>query len=245
MPQIEKMKKFLLSALTVGVLAGFGGHACAAEDRSDIKVGGHITPGACDIEISGGGMFDYGDMTVASLTAVNPDAQNKPTQLGKKSLDFTMSCDNKVRVAFTMVDARSGSHSSDTTGTTLFGTAPPSPNVRYKLGLGLADNKGKIGMYAVGFVDGLTVDGQDASIIVDDGTGVWKARPDVGPSGLFARDASRRLGALIDGDSITNGPSLGKEYAGKLSVDVVLTKLSALSKDFELDGLATMEIRYL
>lgn len=203
----------------------------------DVKVIGTITPGACKITLSGGGVVDYGAIMLSSLRR---DALN---QLDNKQLDFAITCESPAKIALTGIDGRPGTAAGTENGSS--GGAAKTPNGiddrngEYVVGLGLDGNK-KIGGYTISIsntvADNVNVDGIFKQGESEDWS-AWKMLPLYSNSKLYGSVAKK--GKLQ--------PVAFTTLAGKLNVQAYLNKTSELNltKPIKLDGLTTVELVYL
>jgi hypothetical protein len=134
----------LLSITTLPVLAA---------SSIDIKVVGTITPAACEPELSGSGIIDYGVIKPNTLSPTNY------TKLDAKQLDFTITCDALAKIALTTSNGRIGSVAGTTESIHGYARLPPglfifNSSAVYVAGLGLAPNGQKIGGYGLRIVPG-------------------------------------------------------------------------------------------
>lgn len=115
------MKQLLSGLVAVVVLAG--NSTVHAASSVDLTVKGLITPAACTPALSGGGVVDYGKISVQDL---NPSGY---TWLPEARLQLTVVCDAQTLMAINSTDNRAG---------TSWGTL---------YGLGLASTGTRIGGY--------------------------------------------------------------------------------------------------
>lgn len=94
-----------------------------AASTSDLSVKGSITPSACEPLISGGGVVDFGKISVGSLNA------DQFTALPNQSLHLSVRCEGATFFTLNTVDNRAGT----------------SANHDYWHGLGMTPNNEKIG----------------------------------------------------------------------------------------------------
>jgi hypothetical protein len=206
----------------------------------DVRVIGTITPTACTPTVSGGGTVDYG--------SINPSTLEKDTftVLPEKELDFAIACDAPAKVAVTLVSQR-GASALNTDGTlstlavnnSLFGGADTSGTA----GLGLDGTKG-IGGYGIRLAQGtVTADGLAVDSIEANGNTTAWSKATTGS--LINTDASVRYASWATAG--TTVPVAFTNLAGKLGVQAYINKASELnlSQPVALDGMATIELRYL
>lgn len=213
-----KFKKIALGTL----LCVAAGNALAS--TADFRIIGTFLPGSCLPTFAASGVVDYGNIATSDL---NPTT---PTPLGTRSIAYTISCDAPIEIATTLTDNRQGS-ASDVAAT------------HYGLG-----RKGTVntGFYTVAQLPGSASAGDtNGTAIVDlierDGTtGAWSAVT----TGFQAGDGTRQQAYAPTG---TLTPGAFQEYAGALQVSASIARADSLdlATEIALDGLATLEVRYL
>ncbi|HIE9359433.1 TPA: DUF1120 domain-containing protein [Klebsiella quasipneumoniae subsp. similipneumoniae] len=224
--------KSVLNITAAALLTLICGQVRAADDNLDIKVTGEIIPPACVPTISGGATFDFGTMPAARV------AKDDFTLLPEKSLSFSVVCSSPTKVAFKTVDARAGSAVVPTGK--IVGRVP-AENLNL-LGLGLADSTG-IGAYEMNVSNqGLTVDGVSGYVGIrsaDNGSS-WE----IGPINCLWFDPQYTTAVALTG---TSTPVAFTTLTGSLNLAAALNKGSALdlTREIDLDGLATIQLVYL
>ncbi|WP_244306271.1 DUF1120 domain-containing protein [Paraburkholderia lacunae] len=221
-----------MKKITRLVMAGAVAVACSSAfaDSFDIKVSGVIKPAACTPTLAGGGTFDYGNIGTAAL---NPTAL---TLLDVKSDTLTITCDAVARVALKGADNRAGTGAF--TSTVAFFGLNVDANLQY--GLGTASGK-NIGSYAFRFKPGtFTADGTKVDSIYSTNAGSsWTSS-----SGFLASNGSQIQSWAKTGLTV---PVAAKVFTGTLELQAAIDKTSNLdmSKEIDLDGLATVSLVYL
>jgi type 1 fimbria pilin len=235
------MKKTLLAA-SLAATTLFTATSAFAVDSVELKVIGTISPVACTPTLSGGGSIDYGDMKASSL------AQDDYTVLDEKTLDFSIACDGKAKVAMKVVNGRldtlAGSTENALSGAGAVPTGVTLTTGDAAYGLGLAGSA-KIGGYGIALsapkADGTAVDSiyksADASVTT------WTK----GATKSSLTTSTDELTLTSWATTGTLVPIALKALAGTLSVQAYINKASALdmTKPTKLDGLATLELVYL
>ncbi len=214
-------------------VAGAIALACSSvfAESFDITVKGVVKPAACTPTLAGGGTFDYGNIGSAALS---PTA---PTALEVKSDSLTITCDALARVALKGADNRAGTVAFNSSLTML--GVNWTPDNMY--GLGVASGK-NIGSYAFRFKSGTPqADGVSAALInSSDNGGSWSSSNTgyMSPNGVVIQSWAR---------SGTTVPVAAKVFTGTIEVQAVIDKTSNLdmSKQIDLDGLATVSLVYL
>ena len=195
-----------------------------AASSVDLTVKGVVTPTACDPQLSGGGLIDYGKMSQQDLNL------ETSTRLPIKHLQVSIACTAPSRFALRMRDNRED-------------TATVNSEIYYGLGL---DNSGnRLGLYSMTFDPRNTL--VDSTVTVygtESTTGglAWRTANlnpiDIGANsylGFTARQGS------------TAGPSAIQELISTVKVQAVIDARQNLdlSTDTLLDGSATLEVIYL
>ncbi|CAI0770467.1 DUF1120 domain-containing protein [Serratia quinivorans] len=234
------MKKTLLATL-LAAGAVFCASSAFAADSVDLKVIGTITPVACTPTLSGGGTVDYGTIKADTLKA---DAY---TVLPIKSLDFSITCDGRTKVAVQAINGRIGSVAGVTEGVTGGAVTPVAfPDLHGStgaVGLGL-DGVAKIGGYGLTInPTSITADSIAVDAITWSGAGstAWTKST---TGSIYNNVLGRRLSWAATGTLI---PVTFKNMAAKLDVQAFINKTSELdiTKPIKLDGLTTLELIYL
>ncbi|KZQ00375.1 hypothetical protein A3N42_19295 [Klebsiella aerogenes] len=224
------MKKPLKLA-SAALLAVIAGHAMAADDNVDVKVTGQIVPPACVPAVSGGAVFDYGTIKAGSLK------KDDFNVLSKKELNFSLTCNYPMKVAFISTDGRVGTVVS---GGGSMGIKDSDTSKFF--GLGQVDGK-NIGNYAMGISNtGLQIDGETGFVGIqskDNGT-TWTA-------GDFK-------GIWMDQQYIssiaktgTTEPVAFTTMNGQIITQPVINKAAELdlTKIINLDGQVSVQVIYL
>ncbi|WP_343583809.1 DUF1120 domain-containing protein [Herbaspirillum sp.] len=201
-----------------------------AGPSTELKVVGVIKPVACTPTIGNGtAVVDYGTITAGSLAA----GQNKV--LDPMEVPFTISCEAPVKMAVTAIDNRA---SSKVTG--LASRVSASATETGMFGLGSASGK-NIGAFHFTMKQGsFTGDG----VSVDTIGSINSATPSWSKSGNGGMSTDRMLSWAPAG---TTTPGSYKLISGTIGVTAVLNKPENLSltQDINLDGSATIEVKYL
>ncbi|MCU1740357.1 MULTISPECIES: DUF1120 domain-containing protein [unclassified Pseudomonas] len=215
----------LVSGLAIGaLLAALGGNANAA----DLLVKGTIVPASCTLSLHNGGVVDFGKIRAADL------GLNAYTALQPRGVPFAVNCDGGTRVGVKALDNRS---SSKIPGILQSALGPDYSDV-YNYGLGTTAGGQRIGGYALSVTDSVA-DFPLVNTIVSTNNGLnW----------------NRGNGALGQYQNIMSWsgflathPASVQRVSGTLEVKAVINKTSDLdvTQELYLDGLATLELRYL
>lgn len=106
----------------------------SAASSTDLTVKGLITPNACDLTISKGGIFDLGKISVNDLN------EDLPTSVGRADFQLDVTCDEKSLIALNVVDNQSGTSTTSRA-----------------LGLGLINGNQKIGYASMQFIPSMPI----------------------------------------------------------------------------------------
>lgn len=196
-----------------------------AQSTTELSVRGNITPASCTPALSGGGVVDFGRISVQDLSRTNR------TRLKAQPIGLTLTCEAATRYALRMKDNREG-------------TALVNSGIYYGLGLDKSGNK--IGLYEVQFDPQRTHADEISQVYITDST--------TGGQGWDAADLKiDRIGSnnMLMGFSDTLGSSAGpvaiRDLTSTLMVEVVLAPTQELdtSDEIEFDGEGTLEVVYL
>ena len=197
--------------------------AVATGRSREITLRASLVPAACNVELSNGGLVDFGRLSINDL---NPD---KGTRLPPKDLTLRVGCDAPAQFALVMHDNRSGS-------------ATVNSEIYY--GLGLDNRSNKIGLYS------LNVDPANASadsfarLYRTDSTtqGVAWSTSSSNPIPI----ARKSYLGFTDSAASTAGPASIQNLTTTVTVDAVIAPTANLdlSTAVHLDGSGTIEILY-
>ena len=141
------------TSITLITLAWLSGAWPAqAASTVDLGVSGRITPSACEVGLSNGGLYDLGKVASRDLNA------DQTTPLPIHRLQLTISCEALTLVALEPRDNRLGSG---------YGVDQP-----YKFGLGLTHNNQKLGYMTLRLL-AIVADGRDMQPIAKTGEATW------------------------------------------------------------------------
>jgi len=207
-----------LLALALAGSSAFGPTAFA--QSADMSVTGKIFPGACVVNLGGGGIADLGDIRVDSLNA------DTTTVLAPVVLPITVACDAEVRFAFQGED-----------------NASESSAVPYRYGLGLTSADEKIGSANLLVAD-VTVDGVPGfGTHSNDSGATWN---ESNGGGNFTLSMTDLLGFAKE-SAIDTGPAPIQGLQGSLKVVAEIQPTDALTtiEDIQVSGSATVNLVYL
>ena len=206
------------------LLVALGVNANAA----DLLVKGTIVPASCTLSLHNGGVVDFGRIRAAELSA------NAYTRLQPRGVPFTVNCDGGTRVGVKTLDNRSSSKVPGILQTAL----GPGYTDAYNYGLGTTAVGQRIGGYALSVTDSVA-DFPLVNTIVSTNNGLSWTRGN-GALGQYQNIMS------WSGFFATH-PASVQRVSGTLEVQPVINKTSELdvTQELYLDGLATLELRYL
>lgn len=197
--------------------------AVATGRSREITLRASFAPAACNVELSNGGLVDFGRLSKNDL---NPD---RNTRLPPKDLTLRVGCDAPTQFALVMHDNRSG-------------TATVNSEIYY--GLGLDNRSNKIGLYS------LNVDPANASadsfarVYRTDSTtqGVAWSTSSSNPIPI----ARKSYLGFTDSAASTAGAASIQNLTTTVTVDAVIAPTASLdlSTAVHLDGSATIEMLY-
>lgn len=219
------MKKLCL--LSAGLLLSLTGlHAQAA----DLSVKGTIAPVSCSFTITHS-VFDYGRIDPGSLS------QTRYTQLAKKTTPYAIKCAGNVKttVAIRALDNRASSRIPGL----MLGVMGNNYKDLYNFGLGTTSQGQKIGGYVLHLRNSIA-DGVAVGIVGSESNGAYWHTNSTQAVGHTSNLTAWRAGN-------TYAPIKLNTVAGQIEVWPVINKTSELSmsNQINLDGQATLELRYL
>ncbi|CAI1574170.1 DUF1120 domain-containing protein [Serratia proteamaculans] len=233
------MKKTLL-ATTLATITLISASSAFAADTVDLSVGGTIAPVACVPTLSSSGTLDYGDIKAGTLKT------DEYTLLPVKTLDFSMTCDGKTKVAVSAVNGRPGTAAGATNDGANGGYAIIPPIIGSNIpvaGLGLTGTA-KIGGYTLK-INSIAEKTQPNSFGI--------TRPLLSASwrtlGLNTTmyAVSTQIQFSVGTNYSTKIPVAVKTLTAMIDVQSYINKASALNitQPIKLDGLTTLELTYL
>lgn len=209
--------KTLISKAVVGALLFAGASAAMAASSAQLKLTGSIMPGSCNVVLAGGGQLSLGAVPASDLSAI------AASDLAPQTITYVINCTAPMRVATSWTDESSGA-----SGATEFGLGRQGVNPvgSYTL-THLADQSDAGG--AQGFMIKSRDNGQTWS------TGDYRIESGAGNLFAFADSANSTTPGSFD------------SYSGKVSIQptIVPTNTLNVTEAIELDGRASLELRYL
>ena len=210
-------------------IATLASAAAFAGPTAELKVTGVIKPVACTPTIGSNPPVDYGTITAGSLAI----GQNKV--LDTKEVPFSITCEAPVKMAVTATDNKAA---SKVTGLASLISATATEASMFGLGVGAGKN---IGAFHFSMKQGsFTGDGAAVDTI---GSSV-SATPSWSKSTNGGMATGRMLSWAPAGST---APGSYQSISGTLSVTAVLNKPENLDlkQEINLDGSATIEVKYL
>jgi type 1 fimbria pilin len=212
----ESIMKFTRTLLALAVATAA---PSAFAQSADLSIQGKITPGACAVELGGGGIVDLGTLSVKDLS---PEGQ---TKLPEKELPLTVTCDSRMRFALDGVDNK---------GDSAIGMSA--------YGLGLTPNDEKIGRVYLSFRNP-TADGAAAYATSSSSNGeTWN------PSSSSERPLNTTLILGFNAtEGVDTGPSPISLLQSTLVLDPYIVGTNELTIDDEvpINGSVTLDLVYL
>jgi type 1 fimbria pilin len=212
----DSIMKFTATVLALAIATAA---PSAFAQSADLEITGKIYPGACTIELGGGGIIDLGRINVKDL---KPEGANP---LPPVELPVTVSCESEVRYALDGTD-----------------NTEESAHLLGGYGLGLTPDDEKIGQVILWFGDA-TADGVAAYKTVSTSNGqFWNDSTSMGrvlkPGDLMGFSA-------VEG--VQTGPSPIKLLQASMRVDPFINGSSGLTIEDEVpvNGSVTIDLKYL
>ncbi|MCM3608217.1 DUF1120 domain-containing protein [Cupriavidus pauculus] len=218
----------LRNGLLLTMLATACSGAFAAES-ADLAVKGVIRPSACSVVLSNNGTVDYGTISAKSLSATDVN------KLPDRDVTMTINCEAATKVAFTVADNRAG------TASWILGDVDPEAGDAMPYGLGAVDGK-NLGVYGIqARVADASADGAPVADVV---------YADNFPTGSLSGYGNYLLpGAVVSwSDAAGGAPHAYTTISQVLRIVGALNStadLPSLTSNVELDGSATVSLKYL
>jgi type 1 fimbria pilin len=186
----------------------------------DLSIIGTILPGACTVELGGGGVIDLGTVLAEKL---DPDEE---TSLGSVLVPMTVACQVPVRFAFMGLD---------NTGDTA--------SVATRYGLGLSPDGEKIGGAVIRFKDPTSNGVPVHYTRSEDGGQQWEASSNAGTTWL----GKASINGFSTTAGSVDGPDPMESLQTELEVRTYIQPTSALTIEgnVPINGRATIDLIYL
>jgi len=221
-----KMKKVILAtAIALCTTSAFAGETAV------LKVQGTLTNSACSAELGQGGVIDYGNIRLGSLSATGNNT------IGQKQIPVSITCTAATKVGFTITDNRSDSNAQLPVDVN---TTSNVTEKYYTYGVGKTTGGVNIGNYSMWMTD-VTADGNSVDPIVqnqDWTDGHWVKgsvpRSDTVTTTSFATTGTKEPLAITAAtfNFVTN-------------LVIQKTKTLAITDDTPFEGQSTMTLVYL
>lgn len=212
--------KLSITLLALAISASAAVAPTASAQSADVSMAGRILPGACVVQLGGGGVADLGDIRADSLNA------DVTTLLESVTLPMTVACDSEVRFAFQGMDNNNESSA-----------------VPYRYGLGMTSGDEKIGSANVLVAD-VTADGVPGfGTLSADGGETWN---DSNEGGNFSLTMTDLLGFTKE-PGTADGPAAIKDIQGSVKViaQIQPTNELTLTEEVQVNGSVTINLMYL
>ncbi|MBV7566709.1 DUF1120 domain-containing protein [Pseudomonas sp. PDM27] len=206
------MKKYF-AALSTTALICVAPHALAASN-TPLTVTGSITPAACDINLSSGGIVDIGKRSVNDLHPTNN------TLLNKTDMQLTMTCSESMLFMLNPIDHR--------------------PNTAAGLGdyfgVGLTPDDEKLGFFDITIKESTADTTKVQAIGSSDGGTTWVKQDRI------MKDKQSSVAALSDHATRIAVQDLTMDL--EIHTYIAGTNYLTLDNEVPIDGLATIEVWY-
>lgn len=203
---------------TLLALALAGAAPSAFAQSTDLSVTGSILPGACTVELGGGGIAFLGNMSAQDL---NADA---PTELEPVKVPVSVACEAAARFSFRAIDH------------------VPWPDVHF-YSLGMTPAEEPIGTAILRLVDGVLDTGIGYGTVRTDGSDNWT--PALNTTGMELQQNTVR--GFAAEEHVTTGPAMTRTLQANLQVDASIfpTDELTLTEDVAINGNVTLSLVYL
>lgn len=238
------MKKLLLaSVLSLTAAAAY------AEPTAMLKVQGTLTSAGCVPEISNGGLADFGEVGLDSLSS------GVTYQAGHKDVTLTIKCQSATRVGWTIKDDRADSNAGANKSASEFhvdnGTASGSQAYgSYQLnGVGKTSAGENIGGYSVStYMNSVTADGATAQPIAASmytgGTISSRSWVNLWTSGIIMNDGTDVMTVSKTGERSPLAFTTAA-FPLKIALAIAPSENLTLTDKTDLDGQSTITLVYL
>lgn len=224
------MKPAIRNTLLAAMLAVASAGAFAAES-ADLTVSGTIRPSACSIQLTNGGVADYGTVSAVTLN------ETAGTHIGTRNVGFTISCDAATRVGFTTTDNRAGTMGESARAAAGIGGSQ-------MVGLGAVDGR-SIGAYDIVIWSGsIRGDGEQPVVIYSQNAGASWTLTGI-ESGAYIQPGIRTTSWARQGNST---PDAFTTLSGNLAINTYINAkrdLPSFTGGLSVDGSLTLQLQYL
>ncbi|MCF5721101.1 DUF1120 domain-containing protein [Pseudomonas syringae] len=217
------MKKHL-----VGMTGLFFAIAAVSANAADLRVKGYIVPASCSFTITNS-VIDYGRIDPNTLSPTTS------TRLAAKSTPYTIKCGThaKAKVGIKAIDNRAATRVPSLVHSHWGGNYTDT----YNYGLGATASGQKIGGYTIHLRNSVADSRAVGVITSSNNGGSWHA-------GGQALGHANNIASWHTGNAL---PVALNVLSGTMEVQAIINKTSelSLSSQINLDGQATLELRYL
>jgi len=238
------MKKVLL-ATVISLVAT----AVYAEPTATLKIQGSLTTAGCVPELSNGGLANFGEIGLDSLSSA------VPYQAGHKDVTLTIKCQSATRVGWNFKDDRADSNAGKTLSSTDFyvtdaGNDGSKATGAYQLnGVGKTSAGENIGGYSVStYLSAVTADGAAvqpiASSLYTGGTISSRSWVNMWNNGYLANDGTDVMTVSKSGQRAPLAFTTAV-FPLKIAMAVAPSKGLTLTDKTQLDGQSTITLVYL
>ncbi|EDS7119998.1 DUF1120 domain-containing protein [Salmonella enterica subsp. enterica] len=229
------MKKILLAT---AVAMAFTASAANAGSTAILKVTGKLSNAACTPTLDGGGVVDYGRIHLSELSSTSVN------QLGTKDINLTITCPSASKVAWTISDDRADTHpgASVITINDADATGGAVSDTTMSYGAGQTTGGVKIGAFSIYTnVNNVTADGSSVDAIsgtVD--SPIWQKST----TGIIKNSNAEMMTVASTGTTEPLAYTMAV-FPLKTSLAIQGTATLAITDDTNLDGQATITLKYL
>ena len=206
------MKKYF-AALSTTALICVAPHALAASN-TPLTVTGSITPAACDINLSSGGIVDIGTRSVNDLHPTNN------TLLNSTKMQLTMACSEPMLFMLNPIDLRPGT----------------AAGIGDYFGVGLTPDNEKLGFFDIKINESKADTTQVQAIGSSDGGATWVKQDRI------MKDKQSSVAAMSDHSTRIEVKDLTMDL--EIDTYIAGTNNLTIDNEIPIDGLATIEVWY-
>lgn len=238
------MKKVLL-ATVISLVAT----AVYAEPTATLKIQGSLTTAGCVPELSNGGLANFGEIGLDSLSSA------VPYQAGHKDVTLTIKCQSATRVGWNFKDDRADSNAGKTLSSTDFyvtdaGNDGSKASGAYQLnGVGKTNAGENIGGYSIStYLSAVTADGAAvqpiASSLYTGGTISSRSWVNMWNNGYLANDGTDVMTVSKSGQRAPLAFTTAV-FPLKIAMAIAPSNGLTLTDKTQLDGQSTITLVYL
>lgn len=228
------MKKILVATGIAMTLTAAGANAAST---AELKVTGLLSVEACTPTLTGGGTVDYGTIHLAGLS----DTQDN--QLGTKDISLTIKCpDAGAKAGWTISDDSAGTRATDITITNADAANGSVSSADQSYGVGQTAGGVKIGAYSV-YTDitNVTADGVKVDAISGAATSPTWAKSTTG----IIKNGNAELMTVAETGKTDPLAYVTAVFPLKVALAIKDTKTLAITDNTDLNGVATITVKYL